>query len=137
MTCFIKYESFMISYVAQALPSYSMGVCLPTLCEELHEMMNTFWWGSNRQNGRGIIWQRRDELCRKKTVVAWVSAISTASIERIGWKLVAEPHSMVSRILKASPMGPFKWQVRAWNLFCLAEHSQLSRVNPKRNQMEN
>jgi hypothetical protein len=29
-------------------------------------MMNSFWWGNNRQTGCGINWKRWGKLCRSK-----------------------------------------------------------------------
>ena len=41
-------KSILVKTVAQALPTYSMGVFLipPSVLEELQKMLNSFWWGS-------------------------------------------------------------------------------------------
>ncbi|KAG6758099.1 hypothetical protein POTOM_038435 [Populus tomentosa] len=54
--------------VAQALATYNMSeFLLPTsICADLQRMMNGYWWGSDQRDGRGIIWQCWDGLCRRK-----------------------------------------------------------------------
>ena len=51
-------KSILIKIVAQALPTYNMGVFLipPSVLEELQKMLNSFWWGSRREGNRVIHW---------------------------------------------------------------------------------
>ena len=53
-------KEIMLKTVAQAIPNYAMNIYLLPLdlCKELEVMMNSFWWGNNRQGGRGIRWLR-------------------------------------------------------------------------------
>jgi len=105
----------MLSSVAQAPPTYTMGVfLLPVyLCEELQRMMNSYWWGTNQEHGRGIIWQGWDRLCRKKDIggLGFINLLcfNIALLGKLGSKLVVKPHSLVSRIIKARyfPRGDF------------------------------
>ncbi|KAG6759981.1 hypothetical protein POTOM_036480 [Populus tomentosa] len=61
-------KAVMINSVAQALATYNMSeFLLPTsICGDLQRMMNGYWWGSDQRDGRGIIWQSWDGLCRRK-----------------------------------------------------------------------
>ena len=45
--------------VAQGIPSYCMSTFLipKSLCDELQRIMNSFWWGTNKDGKRGIPWQ--------------------------------------------------------------------------------
>ena len=51
-------KSILIKTVAQAFPNYSMGVFLipPSVLEELHKMLNSFWWGSRHEGHKVIHW---------------------------------------------------------------------------------
>ncbi|KAL9372527.1 hypothetical protein Peur_034771 [Populus x canadensis] len=92
-----------------------MGVFLlpVSLCEELQRMMNSYWWGTNQEHGRGIIWQGWDKLCRKKDIggLGFINLLcfNVALLGKLGSKLVVKPHSLVSRIIKARyfPRGDF------------------------------
>lgn len=54
----------MIKLVLQAIPSYVMSTyLLPTsVCEEIEKMMNSYWWGSNGANNKGIKWMSWERL---------------------------------------------------------------------------
>jgi hypothetical protein len=58
-------KQVLIKYVAQAIPTYVMGVFkLPTtLCEELEQLIRYFWWGGGgggRAKGKCIGWPRKN-----------------------------------------------------------------------------
>lgn len=57
-----------VKFVFQAIHAYCMSVYLfpPSLGEDIERLMNYFWWGSNRGNGRGINWLRWDKLVVRK-----------------------------------------------------------------------
>ena len=48
----------LIKSVAQAIPQYYMCAFLlpPSLLEELQRLINSFWWGMNKESRRGINW---------------------------------------------------------------------------------
>lgn len=48
----------LIKSVAQAIPSYCMCMYLipPSLGDEIQKMLNSFWWGSNNSESKGIKW---------------------------------------------------------------------------------
>ena len=52
-------KEVLLKSVVQSIPSYVMSVfLLPlNLCAELERMMNSFWWGNNDDNHRGIHWK--------------------------------------------------------------------------------
>ncbi|MCH82487.1 RNA-directed DNA polymerase (Reverse transcriptase), partial [Trifolium medium] len=58
----------LIKSVAQAIPTYCMSTFLlpTTLGEEIQRMINSFWWGTNRRQGRGINWLSWDKLTMQK-----------------------------------------------------------------------
>lgn len=58
----------MIKFVTQAIPTYCMSTFLlpTTLGEEIQIMINSFWWGLNRRQGKGIDWLSWDKLTTRK-----------------------------------------------------------------------
>lgn len=58
----------MLKFVAQAIPAYCMSIYLMphSLTEELERMMNSFWWGSPVENGKGIKWLSWDKMTTRK-----------------------------------------------------------------------
>ncbi|XP_050150484.1 uncharacterized protein LOC126625433 [Malus sylvestris] len=60
-------REFLVEVVAQALPSYAMNCFLipKTFCDDLHQLMARFWWGSD-PDSRKIHWKSWDKLCLAK-----------------------------------------------------------------------
>lgn len=50
----------LIKSAAQAIPSFCMSIFLlpATLIDELHRMLNSFWWGSNEEASKGVKWMK-------------------------------------------------------------------------------
>ena len=73
--------------------------------KELEIMMNSFWWGKNRQGGQGICWLRWDLLGKPKSVggigFKRIHDFNFAMLGKQCWKLMTHLHSLVARILKA------------------------------------
>ena len=46
----------LIKFVAQAMPQYYMSafLLLPSLLKELQRLINSFWWGMNKEGKRDI-----------------------------------------------------------------------------------
>jgi len=67
--------------------------------------MNSFYWGSKRNGSRGINWMRWDKLSLHKTRVGLgfrdIEAFNLSMLGKQGWKLLTEPSSLLTRILKA------------------------------------
>jgi len=58
----------LIKFVTQAIPTYCMSTFLvpTTLGEEIQRNINSFWWGSNRRQGKGINCLSWDKLTMLK-----------------------------------------------------------------------
>lgn len=58
----------LLKSVVQSLPTYVMNVfALPLiLCEELEQMMNSFWWGKDESQRGFLRWKSWDKLCQSK-----------------------------------------------------------------------
>jgi len=97
----------LIKSVAQTIPTYCMSTfLLPTsLGEEIQKMINSFWWGTNRRQGRGMHWFSWDKLTMRKEYGCMgfrhFFGFNLAMIGKQGWKLQTEPHTIVTRIYKA------------------------------------
>lgn len=61
-------KEILIKAVAQRVPSYYMTTYLlpTTLIDELHKMLNAFFWGSSSDSSKGIRWMRWDKICVRK-----------------------------------------------------------------------
>lgn len=62
-TLSITGKEILIKSVAQAIPSYCMSMYLipPSLVDEIHKMLNSFWWSSNSSETKGINWLSWDK----------------------------------------------------------------------------
>jgi hypothetical protein len=94
----------LIKSVAQSIPTYCMSTFLlpTTLGEELQRMINSFWWGTNRRQGRGINW---DKLTMRKEYGGMgfrhFFGFNLAMLGKQGWKLLTNQDTIVARIYKA------------------------------------
>jgi len=54
--------------VTQAIPTYCMSIFLlpTTLGEEIQRMIYSFWWGSNKRQGKDNNWLSWDKLTMRK-----------------------------------------------------------------------
>ncbi|XP_065855885.1 uncharacterized protein [Euphorbia lathyris] len=61
-------KEVLLKSVAQALPTFCMSTFLlpKTTCDELHKMMNSFWWGTKEDGSKRIHWFDWQRLCEKK-----------------------------------------------------------------------
>lgn len=61
----------LIKAATQAIPSYCMRTFLipSTLLNEIHIMLNKFWWGDSTDAMKGIKWMRWEKLCVHRS--AW------------------------------------------------------------------
>ncbi|CAH9130680.1 unnamed protein product [Cuscuta epithymum] len=100
-------KAVLIRNVLQALPNYAMNVFLLSkdLCDEIEKLLNGFWWKGNKFDQRGIRWRRWELLCRPKS--EWglgfrrIREFNLAMLAKQGWRLITEPRSLMSRVLKA------------------------------------
>jgi hypothetical protein len=97
----------LIKSVAQSIPTYCMSTFLlpTTLGEEIQRMINSFWWGSNRRQGKGINWLSWDKLtmCKEYGGMGFrhLFGFNLAMLGKQGWKLLTHPDTIVTRIYKA------------------------------------
>jgi hypothetical protein len=105
----------LIKSVAQSIPTYCMSSFLlpSTLGEEIQRMLNSFWWGSNRSNGRGINWLNWDKLTMRKEHGGMgfrhLYGFNLAMLGKQGWRLTTNHDTIVAKIFKARyyPRGSF------------------------------
>jgi hypothetical protein len=93
-------KEIMIKAVAQALPTYIMGVFkLPmSVCDDLSKLIQNFWWGAERGK-RKTHWVSWDVLCRSKPHGGMgfrdMHLFNQALLARQAWRLISIPNSML------------------------------------------
>ncbi|KAA3453417.1 reverse transcriptase [Gossypium australe] len=95
-----------IKSILQATPLYAMQCFLfpKTLCSQLENIMNKFWWSNNKLKS-GIHWSCWDKLCLPKFDVGlgfkklvW---FNKALLAKQVWRVLTQPQSLLARVLKA------------------------------------
>ena len=96
-------REILIKAVIQAIPSYAM-CCFrfpASLCDEICSMANRFWWGQ-RGDARKIHWINKAKLIKSKMEGGMgFRDLQLFNKALLGWRLIQEPHALVSRFLKA------------------------------------
>ena len=96
----------MIKSVAQALPTYIMGVFkLPfSVCDDLTRMVRNFYWGL-ADGKRKVHWKGWDHLLQPKdrggVGFRDFRMFNQALLARQAWRLLTKPESMCAQVLKA------------------------------------
>jgi hypothetical protein len=76
-----------------------------TLGEEIERMMNSFYWGTKKNGGRGINWLRWDKMTVSKDNGGLnfrdLEGFNLAMLGKQGWKLITNSSSLLTRVLKA------------------------------------
>jgi hypothetical protein len=99
-------KEVLIKAVEQAIPTYFMSVFLlpVSLCKELNQLMQVFWWG-HLCNDSKIHWISWSRMGRAKSAGGLgfrdLLMFNKALLAKQCWRLVQFPHSLSSRILKA------------------------------------
>lgn len=99
-------KEVLLKAVVQAIPTYSMGVFqLPiTLCKELNQMKQQFWWSHMSKNSK-IHWMSWSKLGRSKTKggLGFLDLVifNKALLAKKGWRLMQDSDSVAGKILKA------------------------------------
>jgi hypothetical protein len=97
----------LIKSVLQSIPSYVMSVFLlpGSLINDIEKMLNSFWWGHNSANSRGLHWLSWERLSVPKVFGGMgfkgLKAFNMAMVGKQAWKLVSSPESLITRLLKA------------------------------------
>jgi hypothetical protein len=97
----------LIKSVAQSIPTYCMSTFLlpTTLGEEIQRMINSFWWGANGRQRKGINWLNWDKLCMRKEYGGMnfrhLYGFNLAMLGKQGWKLLTNQDTIVTKIFKA------------------------------------
>lgn len=62
-------KKVLLKAAVQAIPAYCMSMFLlpTTLTDELHTMINVFWWGPGSDPKKGKKWESWDKLCKHKS----------------------------------------------------------------------
>ncbi|KAA3476720.1 reverse transcriptase [Gossypium australe] len=75
-----------------------------TLCTELENVMNAFWWNKNNEK-RGMHWCDWKSLCTLKKEGGMgfrdLNCFNIALLAKQGWRLLRNPNSLLARTLKA------------------------------------
>lgn len=99
-------KEVMIKAVAQAIPTYVMGVFkLPAgLCEDLTKIIRDFWWGAEHGR-RKMYWVAWDVMLRPKNMGGLgfrdMQTFNQALLARQAWRLIDKPDSLCARLLRA------------------------------------
>ncbi|XP_031103094.1 uncharacterized protein LOC116006746 [Ipomoea triloba] len=98
-------KEILLKSVAQAMPTFSMGVFLlpESVCLSIERTMNRYWWGSGAE--RGIHWKAWDRLCVPKKFGGLgfkdLRAFNLAMLGKQVWRFLTMPQSLVARVYKA------------------------------------
>ncbi|XP_038695493.1 uncharacterized protein LOC119992773 [Tripterygium wilfordii] len=99
-------KEIFVKAVLQAIPTYAMQLFkLPKgLCNEMDQIMRGVWWG-NSTNGNSRCWLSWAKLCEPKHVGGMgfrnFDSFNDALLAKQGWRIITNPDSLSSRILKA------------------------------------
>lgn len=96
----------LIKSVAQALPTYTMGVFkMPErFCEEYEQLVRNFWWG-HEKGEKKVHWIAWEKLTSPKLLGGLgfrdIRCFNQALLARQAWRLIESPDSLCARVLKA------------------------------------
>ena len=99
-------KEFLIKAVAQAIPTYAVSCFYLTksFCDELTSMILRFWWAQH-DNDKKIHWLGKDKIMKPKSqgglAFRDLHSFNIAMLARQGWRLIQNPDSLCSRLLKA------------------------------------
>lgn len=101
-------KTVLIRNVAQAIPSYAMSCfMLPvSLCNELEQMFNNYWWRSGKgDNQKGLNWLSWNNMSYAKSKGGLgfrnLHGFNIALLGKHIWNFMQHPNSLVARVFKA------------------------------------
>jgi hypothetical protein len=76
-----------------------------SLCDEIEKMMNSFWWGHNKEQSKGIHWLSWERLSMHKNAggsgFKSIEAFNYAMLGKQAWKLLSDPSNLITKLFKA------------------------------------
>lgn len=100
-------KAVLVRNVAQSIPTYCMTCFLlpKTLCQEIEQVMNNFWWKSGSDQGKGINWLSWGSMSMSKhrggLGFRSLHGFNLALIGKHCWNFLKNPQSLVARVFKA------------------------------------
>ncbi|CAM8987557.1 unnamed protein product [Rhodiola kirilowii] len=98
-------KEVLVKAVLQAIPVYMMSVYRfpQRTLDDIEKLNGQFWW--DKAGRKGISWIRRETLQRKKEDEGIgfkdLRSFNEAILIKICWRIITQPHLLVSRVLKA------------------------------------
>ncbi|XP_056856111.1 uncharacterized mitochondrial protein AtMg00310-like [Raphanus sativus] len=92
------------------MPCYAMSCFkIPlSLCKQIQSVLTRFWWDANPEK-RKMCWVAWDTLILPKHAGGLgfrdIETFNDALLEKIGWRLLKDPTSLVARVL----LGKYAW----------------------------
>ncbi|XP_038713390.1 uncharacterized protein LOC120007259 [Tripterygium wilfordii] len=99
-------KEIFIKAVLQAIPTYAMQLFKfpKNLCNEMDNVLRKVWWGNNAKNNPKS-WLPWSKLCEAKKDGGMgfrnFEAFNDALLAKQGWRILTNPDSLASRVLKA------------------------------------
>lgn len=99
-------KEILLKTAARALPTYVISLYeLPnTLCDQIHKLMNGYWWSGNT-NGGGLCWMSWDRLCVHKLEGGIgfrdLKQFNLALLAKQGWRIMNSPDCLMTRVMRA------------------------------------
>ncbi|CAA0808193.1 Uncharacterized mitochondrial protein AtMg00310 [Striga hermonthica] len=125
-------REILIKAVVQSIPTYFMSLFrIPKfICDQLLSLVAPFWWGS-REGERKLSWVKWSRLTLSKQLGGLgfrdLSKFNQALLGKQAWRVLSEPDSLVSRVLKSKyfpscsfleaslrPGSSFIWRSLLW-----------------------
>jgi hypothetical protein len=97
----------LIKSVLQSIPSYIMSIFLlpASVIDDIEKMLNSFWWGHNRSQAKGIHWMSWERLSVHKQAGGMgfksLKAFNHAMLGKQAWNFLTKPDALVTKLFKA------------------------------------
>ncbi|GAU17355.1 hypothetical protein TSUD_232310 [Trifolium subterraneum] len=97
----------LIKSVLQTIHSYIMSIFLipSSVIDDIEKMLNSFWWGHNRAQSKGIRWMSWERLSVHKQDGGMgfksLGAFNHAMLGKQAWNLITKPDTLVAKLFKA------------------------------------